>query len=83
MESHVPLGSGRDWGTYELGGITMHEESQGTAGESRRDFLKKAGAAAWVVPTLQVVNMASAAAGDTGGSIVTTTRPPSTTTTEE
>lgn len=56
----------------------MHEESQGTAGESRRDFLKKAGAVAWVVPTLQVVNMASAAAGDTAGSMVTTTPPPST-----
>jgi hypothetical protein len=59
----------------------MHEESQGPVGESRRDFLKKAGAVAWVVPTLQVVNMASAAAGDVGGSVVSTTRPPSTTTT--
>lgn len=59
----------------------MHEESQGTAGESRRDFLKKAGAVAWVVPTLQVVNMASAAAGTVEASMVTTTPPPSTSTT--
>jgi len=75
------MGSGRDWGTYEFGGITMHEESQGNVGESRRDFLKKAGAVAWVVPTLQVVNMASAAAGVVEGSMVTTTPPPSTSTT--
>ena len=59
----------------------MQEEHTGQAGQSRRDFLKKAGAAAWVVPTIQVVNMASAAAGTTGGSIVTTTPPPSTSTT--
>lgn len=52
----------------------MHDESHGAgAGESRREFLKKAGAVAWVVPTLQVVNMASAAAGDVAGSMVTTT----------
>ena len=50
----------------------------------RREFLKKAGAVAWVVPTLQVVNMASAAAGGDGGTtgsvVVTTTRPPTSTT---
>lgn len=57
----------------------MHEEHVSGTGQSRRDFLKKAGAVAWVVPTLQIVNMASAAAGDTTGSMVTTTPPPSTT----
>ena len=59
----------------------MHEETQGASGESRREFLKKAGAVAWVVPTMQVVNMASAAAGEATGSMVTTTPPPSTSTT--
>lgn len=44
--------------------------------EGRREFLKKAGTVAWVVPTLQVVNMTSAFAGadgGTGGSVVVTT----------
>lgn len=58
----------------------MHDESHDTTGDSRREFLKKAGAAAWVVPTMQIVNMASASA-QTNGSMVTTTPPPSTTTT--
>jgi len=57
----------------------MHEENVVRDGQSRRDFLKKAGAVAWVVPTIQVLNMASAAAGATSGSVVTTTAPPSTT----
>ncbi len=56
------------------------QESHDSSSASRRDFLKKAGAVAWVVPTMQIVNMASAgAAGHTGGSVVTTpppTRPP-------
>lgn len=57
----------------------MHDETHDSAGESRRDFLKKAGAVAWVVPTMQVVNMASAgASGHVNASPVTTTttRPP-------
>ena len=58
----------------------MREEHVSGVDQSRRDFLKKAGAAAWVVPAIQVVNMASAAAGETAGSMVTTTPPPSTTT---
>lgn len=58
----------------------MHDESHETTSDSRREFLKKAGAVAWVVPTLQIVNMASAGA-QTTGSMVTTTPPPSTTTT--
>jgi len=57
----------------------MHENSRPHAGQSRRDFLKKAGAVAWVVPTLQVVNMAVAGAGDVGGSIVTSTSTSTTT----
>lgn len=44
----------------------------------RRRFLKKVGAAAWVVPTLQAVNMASAGA-QTSGSTIPTTAPPTTT----
>ncbi len=44
----------------------------------RREFLKKAGAVAWMVPTVQIVNMAAAGA-QTTGSMVTTTPPPSTT----
>ncbi len=57
------------------------QESHDSSSASRRDFLKKAGAVAWVVPTMQIVNMASAGAvGHTGGSVVTTppptTRPP-------
>ena len=47
-------------------------------GNSRREFLKKAGTVAWVVPTVQVINMAAASAG-VDGSVVTTTVPPSTT----
>lgn len=58
----------------------MHDKSHELAGESRREFLKKAGAVAWVVPTMQIVNMAAASA-QTSGSIVTTTKPGSTTTT--
>ena len=57
----------------------MHDDmSHETAGESRRDFLKKTGTVAWVVPAIQVVNMTSAAAGVAQGSVVTTTptRPP-------
>ena len=52
----------------------IRQESQG---ESRREFLKKAGKVAWVVPTLQVVNMSAALAGGdgTGGSVVVTTPP--------
>jgi len=56
----------------------MHDKSHESSGESRREFLKKAGAVAWVVPTMQIVNMASASA-QTNGSVVTTTSPPSTT----
>jgi len=55
----------------------MQDKSHDNAGESRRDFLKKAGAVAWVVPTIQIVNMAAAGA-QTNGSIVSTTPPPST-----
>lgn len=42
---------------------------------SRRQFLKKAGTVAWVVPTIQVVNMSAAMAGGDGaqGSVVVTT----------
>jgi hypothetical protein len=58
----------------------MHDKSHESSGESRRDFLKKAGAVAWVVPTMQIVNMAGASA-QTNGSVVDTTRPPTTTTT--
>ena len=45
---------------------------------SRRDFLKRAGAVAWVVPTMQVVNMTAAMAGADGaqGSVVATSAPP-------
>ena len=68
----------------------MHDEYQAIddgqedAGQSRREFLKKAGKVAWVVPTLSIVNMAAASAGDINGSVVTTspptsTRPPTTT----
>ncbi|NND02004.1 MAG: hypothetical protein HKN91_04395 [Acidimicrobiia bacterium] len=58
----------------------MSEDSHEVAGESRRDFLKKAGKVAWVVPTIQVVNMAAAAAG-VEGSMVTSTSTSTTTTT--
>lgn len=44
----------------------MSEESQRTPSASRRQFLKKAGTVAWVVPTMQVVNMAAASAGVNG-----------------
>ena len=55
----------------------MHDESPiGTHRADRRDFLKKAGAVAWVVPTMQVLNVTSAAAGTTNISVVTTTEPP-------
>ena len=52
----------------------IRQESQG---ESRREFLKKAGKVAWVVPTLQVVNMSAALAGGDGtnGSVVVTSPP--------
>ena len=59
----------------------MHDEYQAIddgqedAGQSRREFLKTAGKVAWVVPTLQVVNMAAAAAGEVEGSVVTTSPP--------
>ena len=46
---------------------------------TRRQFIKRAGmAAVWTVPTMQVVNMASAAAGGSpvGTSVTPTTRPP-------
>jgi len=58
----------------------MHDNSHESSGESRREFLKKAGAVAWVVPTMQIVNMAAASA-QTNGSVVDTTRPPGSTTT--
>lgn len=47
-------------------------------GNSRRDFLKKAGVAAWTVPAVQVVNMTGALAGTANTSVTTTTRPPTT-----
>ena len=47
-------------------------------GSSRRDFLKKAGVAAWTVPAVQVVNMTGALAGTVNGSVTTSTRPPTT-----
>ena len=47
-------------------------------GNSRRDFLKKAGVAAWTVPAVQVVNMTGALAGDVNTSVTTTTPPPTT-----
>ena len=53
----------------------MQDKSHESSGESRREFLKKAGAVAWIVPTMQIVNMASASA-QTNGSVVTTTKPP-------
>ena len=44
--------------------------------QGRREFLKKAGTVAWVVPTIQVVNMSAAFAGDdVSGSVVSTTNP--------
>jgi hypothetical protein len=58
----------------------MQQEHGAGHGESRRDFLKKAGAVAWIVPSIQLVNMASAAAG-VDGSVVTTGPPSSTSTT--
>ncbi len=48
----------------------------------RREFLKRMGRAAWVVPAMQVVNMSAAAAGTTG-SVVDPSAPPSTTTVPE
>lgn len=46
-------------------------------GTSRREFLRKAGiaagAAAWTVPTMQIINMAAAGAHENGTSIVATT----------
>jgi len=59
----------------------MHDESHESADQGRREFLKKAGAVAWVVPTLQIVNMASASAQTNGSMVSTTPPPPSTTTT--
>ena len=59
----------------------MQDKSHESSGESRREFLKKAGAVAWVVPTMQIVNMASASAIQTDGSVVDTTRPHQSTTT--
>ena len=59
----------------------MHDNSHESSGESRRAFLKKAGAVAWVVPTMQIVNMASASAVQIDGSVVDTTKPPGSTTT--
>lgn len=59
----------------------MHDKSHESSGESRREFLKKAGAVAWVVPTMQIVNMASASAIQTNGSVVDTTKPRGSTTT--
>ncbi|MCP3975301.1 MAG: hypothetical protein GY720_12520 [bacterium] len=63
-----------DAATAELGG----------EGASRREFIKKAGvvagATAWAVPTMQIINMAGASA-QTNGSVVDPTRPPSSTTT--
>lgn len=47
-------------------------------GNGRRDFLKKAGVAAWTIPAVQVVNMTGALAGDTNTSVTTTTVPPTT-----
>ncbi len=58
----------------------MSDHTHEASGESRREFLKKAGKVAWIVPTIQVVNMAGAAAGDLNGSAVTTTSTSSTTT---
>ena len=51
-------------GNLGVGGISMSDQSREVSGESRREFLKKAGKVAWVVPTIQVVNMAAAAAGE-------------------
>ena len=59
----------------------MSEQSHEVSGESRREFLKKAGKVAWMVPTIQVVNMAAAAAGEVNGSVVTTTSTSTTSTT--
>lgn len=56
--------------------VGKHEEVN-VEGNSRRDFLKKAGVAAWTVPAVQVVNMSGALAGVTNTS-VTTTSPPTT-----
>lgn len=61
------------WG-HQLG---KHEEVN-VEGNSRRDFLKKAGVAAWTVPAVQVVNMTGALAGDVNTSVTTSTRPPTT-----
>lgn len=57
--------------------VGKHEEVN-VEGNSRRDFLKKAGVAAWTVPAVQVVNMTGALAGEVNVSVVTTTTPPTT-----
>lgn len=57
--------------------VGKHEEVN-VEGNSRRDFLKKAGVAAWTVPAVQVVNMTGALAGDVNTSVTTTSRPPTT-----
>ncbi|NND03170.1 MAG: hypothetical protein HKN91_10320 [Acidimicrobiia bacterium] len=44
----------------------------------RREFLKKAGTAAWVVPAMQIVNMSAAAAGTSGSVTVPGTPEPPT-----
>ncbi len=56
----------------------MNEAREGARGRDRREFLKKAGAVAWVVPTMQVVNMAAAAAGVAGSAVPPPPPPPST-----
>lgn len=63
-------------------GLDNNREDQGAAmeGTSRREFLRKAGmaagAAAWTVPTMQVINMAAAGAQENGTSVVATTQAP-------
>ena len=54
------------------------DEEMNVEGNSRRDFLKKAGVAAWTVPAVQVVNMTGALAGSVNASVTTTTGPPTT-----
>ncbi|NND03847.1 MAG: hypothetical protein HKN91_13780 [Acidimicrobiia bacterium] len=66
-----------------MGEVDKNESDGAHGPNSRREFLKKAGTAAWVLPTMQVVNMAAARAGAVEGSMVTTmpptTMPPTTT----
>ena len=53
----------------------MERDEARVVGTDRRDFIKKAGVAAWTIPAVQVVNMTGALAGGTNTSVTTTTTP--------